>query len=75
MDNPNLVQEAATSLCDGTVSLPRSRYDELICAERELGILRGAYQTMNGFTLDYIMDAIFDPKLKYKPREDGLDAE
>ena len=26
-------------------------------------------------TLDYIMDAIFDPKLKYNPKESGSDAE
>lgn len=70
MDNPNPTQtlnpkEPAALPCNETVAIPRDRYDDLIRAERELGILRSAYQTMSSFSMDYIMDAIFDPRLKY----------
>lgn len=54
--------------CNGAVCIPRARYDELIRAESELGILRRAYQTMTSFSMDYIMDIVFDPALKYKPK-------
>lgn len=54
--------------CNGAVCIPRTRYDELLRAEDALGTLRRAYQTMSGFTMDYIMDIIFDPALKYKPK-------
>lgn len=76
MENPNQVQnfEAAEGTllcappCNGAVCIPRDRYDELLRAENDLGILCCAYQTMSSFTMDYIMDTIFDPALKYKPK-------
>ena len=54
--------------CNGAVCIPRTRYDELMRAEIELDILRHAYQTTSSFSMDYIMDNIFDPALKYKPK-------
>ena len=56
--------------CNGTICVPLAHYDELVRAESELSILRRAYQTMGGFTVDYILDTIFDPALKYKRKAD-----
>lgn len=83
MENPNKLQdlepgmiqdaEAGTAAllcappCNGAVCIPRTRYDELMRAEIELGVLRRAYQTTSSFSIDYIMDNIFDPTTKYKP--------
>ena len=76
MENQNRIQtlgepEAMTLgpiPCNGAVCIPRTRYDELLRAEGELAILRRAYQTTSPFSMDYIMDNIFDPALKYKPK-------
>ena len=76
MENPNQIQEMEASTgallcappCNGAVCIPRTRYDELLRAESELAILRRAYQTISGFSMDYIMDTVFDPALKYKPK-------
>lgn len=73
---PNVIPEAEAGTaallcappCNGAVCIPRDRYDELLRAENDLGILCCAYQTMSSFTMDYIMDTIFDPALKYKPK-------
>ncbi len=54
--------------CNGAVCIPRTRYDDLLHAEIELTILRRAYQTVNSFSIGYIMDTVFDPTLKYKPK-------
>lgn len=76
MENQNRIQtlgepEAMTLgpiPCNGAVCIPRTRYDELLRAEGELAILRRAYQTTSSFGMDYIMDSIFAPALKYKPQ-------
>ena len=73
---PNVILEAEAGSDDlicappfyGAVCIPRSRYDVLMRAEIELDILRHAYQTTSSFSMDYIMDNIFDPALKYKPK-------
>lgn len=76
MENPNQMQpmEAGESIhldcappCNGAVCIPRTRYDELLRAESALAILRRAYQTINSFSMDHIMDMVFDSALKYKP--------
>lgn len=54
------------------ISVPRGRYDELLRAEAELGILRHAYQVMRIYSMEEVMDAIFNPAFKYK--EGGSDA-
>lgn len=77
MDNQNQVQpfkpmEGAllcAPLCNGAVCIPRTRYDELLRAENDLGALRRAYQTMSSFSMGDIMDIIFDSTLKYKPKD------
>lgn len=84
METPNKIQDFAPNVileaeagtaallcappCNGAVCIPRTRYDELMRAEIELDILRHAYQTTSSFRMDYIMDNIFDPALKYKPK-------
>lgn len=73
---PGMIQDAEAGTaallcappCNGAVCIPRTRYDELLRAENDLGALRRAYQTMRSFNMDYIMDIIFDPALKYKPK-------
>ena len=59
MENINLTQD--------TVTIPRTLYDELRCANNCLNILLHAYQTMSGFAMEYVMGAIFHPAVKYKP--------
>lgn len=54
-------------LCNDDICIPRERYDELIRAESDLRILRRAYQTKSCYYMEYIMDAMFDPTLKYTP--------
>jgi len=79
MENPNQIQELkaseairldCTPPCNGAVCIPRTRYDEMLRAESELTILRRAYQTASNFSMEYIMDMVFDPALKYKPKAD-----
>lgn len=60
--------EGQLNICepDSTVTISRSRYDELIRTEMEREILFHAYQNMNSFNMDSVMDAIFNPKFKYR---------
>ena len=48
------------------ICIPITRYDELIRAEVEREILFHAYQTTVFCDMDRIMDAIFNPKFKYR---------
>ena len=72
MENPNQMHTAEPDVllndvpCCGNVCIPRSRYDELICAEMEREILFHAYQQMTAFNMGPVMDAIFNSKFKYK---------
>lgn len=67
MENSNMIQsQEAQTLHSDTVCVPRTRYDELVRAEMEREILFHVYQTMPEHTIDYIMDAIFNPKFKFK---------
>lgn len=71
MEKSNQVQSLEPGvLCEfpDTICIPRTRYDELLRSKSELAILRRAYQTTSSFSMDYIMDNIFDPALKYKPK-------
>ena len=78
MDNPDQVQilESGT-ICElpDSVCISRSRYDELIRAEMEREILFHAYQQMSSFSMEPVMDAIFDPDFKYKDQGGGDSAE
>lgn len=78
MGNPNQMHTAEpdillndVSCCDcDNVCIPRSRYEQLIRVEMEREILLHAYQQMGQFDLEHVMDAIFNPKFKYrKPDE------
>lgn len=75
MENPNQIQPlgagGAIKLdcpppCNGAVCLSRTRYDELIRAEMEREILFHAYQLMGPFSMEPVMDSIFNPKFKHQ---------
>ena len=67
MENPNQLNPAEQVVWIGdTVHIPRSRYDELIRAEMEREVLFHAYQLMSAFSMGPVMDAIFNPKFRYK---------
>lgn len=44
------------------VSVPITRYDELIRAEAELDVVLRAYQSLAGYHLEDVLQAIFGPK-------------
>lgn len=78
MDNPNQVQTLEPGMiCElpDTVCIPRTRYDELIRAEMEREVLFHAYQQMAVFSMEPVMDAIFNPDFKYKAKGSGDSAE
>lgn len=78
MDNPNQVQTLEPGMiCElpDTVCIPRIRYDELIRAEMEREVLFHAYQQMTAFSMEPVMDAIFNPDFKYKTKGSGDSAE
>lgn len=78
MDNPNQVQNTEPGMiCElpDTICISRSRYDELIRAEMQREILFHAYQQMGSFSMEPVMDAIFNPKFKYKIKESAAGAE
>jgi hypothetical protein len=53
--------------CNGAVCINRSRYDELVRAEMEREILFHAYQTMDKYDIEHVLDAVFNSKFKFKP--------
>lgn len=78
MENQNQVQHLEPGvLCElpDTVCIPRTRYDELIRAEMEREVLFHAYQNMTAFSMEPVMDAIFNPGFKYKAKESAVGAE
>lgn len=75
MDNTNQIQtlEPGETVkldcappCNGAVCIPRKRYDELIRAEMEREILFHAYQQMSAFSMEPVLDSIFNPKFKHQ---------
>ena len=78
MDNPNQVQTLEPGMiCElpDTVCISRIRYDELIRAEMQREVLFHAYQQMSAFSMEPVMDAIFNPDFKYKAKGSGDSAE
>lgn len=78
MDNPNQVQTLEPgAICElpDTVCISRTRYDELIRAEMQREVLFHAYQQMTAFSMEPVMDAIFNPDFKYKAKGSGDSAE
>ena len=74
MENPNQVQSLEPGVvCEfpDTVCIPRTRYDELIRAEMEREILFHAYQQMNHYDLEKVLEAVFNPKFKYQKNSDA----
>ena len=72
MENPNqltpseIIALRGKPLCGDNVCISRSRYDELIRAEMEREILFHAYRLMNSFSMEPVLDAIFNPDFKHK---------
>ena len=69
MENLNQAQNLVPGmLCElpDTICIPRIRYDNLIRAEMELKILFHAYQLMDKYDVGNVLDAVFNPKFKYK---------
>lgn len=78
MDNLNQVQTLEPgTICElpDTVCISRTRYDELIRAEMQREVLFHAYQQMSAFSMEPVMDAIFNPDFKYKAKGSGNSAE
>ena len=82
MENPNQMKTAEPGVllpmneltCGDNVCIPRSRYDELIRAEMEREILFHAYQLMGAFSMEPVMDSVFNPKFKHQ-RETSISRE
>lgn len=55
--------------CTQTVCIPQTRYEDLIHTEEKLFILLDAYQRMDKYDLEKVMDAVFPSAKKY--REDA----
>lgn len=77
MDNPNQMHTAEPVAllgdipCGDNVCISRSRYDELIRAEMQREVLFHAYQQMSAFSMEPVLDAIFNPKFKYQHEADA----
>lgn len=56
---------------ENVVYVFRTRYDDLIRAEMEREILFHAYQQMNHYDLEKVLDAVFNPKFKYREQNDA----
>lgn len=56
------------------VSIPTSRYEELIRAETERDVLLRAYQARLGYSFDYVLQAVLGPLEPENPGEGGGDA-
>lgn len=78
MDNLNQVQTLEPGMiCElpDTVCVLRTRYDELLRAELEREILFHAYQQMPVYSMEPVIDAIFNPDFKCKAKGSGNSAE
>lgn len=72
MEKPNQFQNLEPGIiCElpDTIRIPRTRYDELIRAEMEREILFHAYQLMDKYDVENVLDAIFNPKFKYRKQD------
>ena len=61
--------------CNGAVCINRSRYDELVRAEMEREILFHAYQTMDKYDIEHVLDAVFNAKFKFNPLDTAKTAD
>ncbi len=72
MEKSNQVQSLEPGvLCElpDTICIPRTRYDELVRAEMEREILFHAYQLMDKYDVENVLDAVFNPKFKYRKQD------
>ena len=70
MENQNQVQHLEPGvLCElpDTVCILRTRYDELVRAEMEREIMFHAYQMMDKYDIEHVLDAVFNSKFKFNP--------
>lgn len=61
--------------CNGAVCINCSRYDELLRAEMEREILFHAYQTMDKYDIEHVLDAVFNAKFKFNPLDTAKTAD
>ena len=61
--------------CNGAVCISRTRYDELVRAEMEREILFHAYQTMDKYDIEHVLDAVFNAKFKFNPLDTAKTAD
>lgn len=70
MEKSNQVQSLEPGvLCEfpDTICIPRTRYDELVRAEMEREIMFHAYQMMDKYDIEHVLDAVFNSKFKFNP--------
>lgn len=78
MEKYNQVQNLGPGmLCElpDTIRIPRTRYDELVRAEMEREILFHAYQTMDKYDIEHVLDAVFNAKFKFNPLDTAKTAD
>ncbi len=56
---------------EAAIRITRTRYEDLIRAEAEREILFHAYQQMDRYDMEKVLDAVFNPKFKYKEHGDA----
>ncbi len=56
---------------DKCVLVDKERFEELVRSDAELDVIRHAYQTCSFYSMENILDAIFNPKFKYKKSGDA----
>ena len=56
---------------EAVICIPRTRYDDLIRAEAEREILFHAYQQMDRYDMEKVLDAVFNPQFKYREQNDA----
>ena len=72
--NPDIMTGnlTASDLLDkALICISRPIYDELIRAEEQREILFHAYQQMNHYDLEKVLEAVFNPKFKYQKNSDA----
>ena len=63
----NQLHELFQSIEDLDTRTGIDNYDELVRAEMEREILFHAYQTMDKYDIEHVLDAVFNSKFKFKP--------
>lgn len=53
------------------ICISSDRYDKLIRAEEQREILFHAYQQMDRYDMEKVLDAVFNPKFKYREQNDA----